>query len=53
MIAAASSAECAKHTFLQKTFEYFHRGLQVEVIDDEGGLMQSACGRGFRSQPWT
>ena len=36
MIAAASSAESAKHTFLRKTPEYFHRDLQVEAIDDEG-----------------
>ena len=35
-IAAASSAEGAKHTFLQEAPEYFHRGMQIEAIYDDG-----------------
>lgn len=36
--AAASSAECARKTFLQQTLEYFHRGVEVEDICDRSSL---------------
>ena len=41
-VAAASSAECAKKTFLQQTPEYFHRGMRVKGICDGSSLEVSA-----------